>query len=83
MTGWEVAHIGFAGDDFELNGLHIWTQKWRQTNFPSVTLPHPAYPNQMHAYEIWEIGASEQPVRFAAAELSNGVWGIYVPDQAG
>jgi hypothetical protein len=42
-------------------------------------LRHPTYPNQTHQYDIYEIGDAERPVRFAAGELSNGVWGFYVP----
>ena len=44
----------------------------------AVMLPHPSYPHQHHRIDIYEAGASDQPVRFTAGELSNGVWGVYV-----
>jgi hypothetical protein len=42
-------------------------------------LPHPAHPHQSHRYDIYDIGDGWNPVRFAVGELSNGVWGFYVP----
>ena len=44
----------------------------------AVMLPHPSYPHQHHRIDIYEAGASDQPVRFTAGELSNGVCGVYV-----
>ena len=52
----------------------------RSTGLPRERLSHPAYPKQMHEYDIYEIGDTAYPTRFAACELSNGVWGFYVPD---
>lgn len=53
---------------------------WRPVEVPAVRLPHPQYPNQIHDFNVYEIGEPDCPVRFAACELSNGVWGFYVPD---
>ena len=79
MTTWAVAHIGFERDKPTIGGLEVWNHKWRRVETPRIRLPHPAYPKQMHDYDIYEIGDEAQPVRFAASELSNGVWGFYVP----
>lgn len=76
---WREAAIGFSIDEIRLGGLNVWNEEWRKVDVSPVTLPHPAYPKQMHDYEIWEIGPRDKPVRFAAAELSNSVWGFYLP----
>ena len=61
-----------------IGGLEIWNEKWRPTG-DGVELPHPDYPSQRHIMHIYEIGDPGEPVIFAAGELSNGVWGFYVP----
>ena len=35
--------------------------------------------NQIHTFYVDEIGNARSGVRFAATELSDGVWGFYVP----
>jgi hypothetical protein len=76
---WLSVHIGFDSDDLRIGGLEVWEHKWRRMNLPSVELPHPTCPDQMHRYNIYEIGDADSPVRFATTELSNGVWVFYVP----
>jgi hypothetical protein len=78
-SGWREAHIGFASDGLTLYGLDVWKAQWRPVNRSALDLPHPAYPNQIHSYDIYDIGPINQPIRFAAGELSNGVWGFYLP----
>ena len=76
---WRDVHIGFESDGFKINGIEIWKHKWRRVGKETLQLPHPAYPNQRHSFEIYEVGESGISVRFAAGELSNGVWGFFVP----
>lgn len=78
-AGWRQAHIGFADDTFMLQDAEVWKNPWRALRLRPLHLPHPAYPEQIHAYAIHETGPLESPVRFAASELSNGVWGFYIP----
>jgi hypothetical protein len=78
MAGWRSAHVGFAKDGLALGGRDVWADEWRPAGEP-VHLPHPAHPKQIHRYEVFEIGYGPGMVRFAAGELSNGVWGFYVP----
>ncbi len=79
VASWREAHIGFSNSALRLDGLEVWKSKWRDLKLPPVYLPHPAQPQQTHAYDLYEIGPLDSPVRFAAGELSNGVWGFYVP----
>lgn len=81
MTKWREAAIGYGIDSIEVGGLDVWKEEWRSVDAPEVMLPHPAYPKQIHSYKIYEIGDARHPVRFATAELSNQVWGFYVPDE--
>ncbi len=79
MAGWRERHVGLEGDDLKIDGLTIWQQDWRRTPLPPVQLAHPAHPDQRHRYTIYDVGNEQKPTRFAASELSNGVWGFFVP----
>jgi len=81
MTVWRNVHVGFEGDDLKIGGLDVWKHTWRSAGIEPLNLPHPSYPSQIHRYIIYDIGDERGAVRFAAAELSNGVWGFYVPTQ--
>ena len=80
MTVWRVVHVGFEDDNLKIGGLEVWKHEWRSTGEPYLNLPHPSYPNQIDRYTIYEIGDAGNSVRFATSELSNGVWGFYVPE---
>jgi hypothetical protein len=79
MAGWRNCHIGFQNDGLRIGGADVWAQHWRRVDTPALQLPHPTYPTQRHRYDIYEIGGLEHPIRFAVSELSNGVWGFFVP----
>lgn len=79
--GWRDVHVGFERDDLTLGGLKVWEESWRPVPGPRLILWHPAYPKQRHTMSAYEIGDPSAPVRFATGELSNGVWGFFVPDR--
>ena len=79
MADWRDVHIGFEGDDVTIDGVEVWRHEWRRTGEDAVQLPHPSHRHQRHWFDIYEVGPKDSPVRFAAGELSNGVWGFYVP----
>ena len=76
--GWRSIHIGLEQDGLTIGGLEVWKEQWRKAGEPSIQLPHPTYPKQIHKYEVFTIGDTAKPVQFAACELSNGVWGFSV-----
>lgn len=76
---WRQAHIGFEMDDLKIGGLGVWSHAWRSVDVPPLRLAHPAYPQQIHDFTVQEIAEGASVVRFAVGELSNGVWGFYVP----
>ena len=76
-SGWHAAHVGFDHDGFVLDGLDLWGLAWRDEGAPAVMLPHPAHPDQIHRFTVYTVHDAHRATRFAAAELSNGVWGFY------
>ena len=76
---WRSVHVGLEDDGLTLGGVKVWQHVWRHTGERTLQLPHPDYPQQRHSFDIVEIGSLECPVRFAAGEISNGVWGFYIP----
>ena len=77
--GWRALKIVIDGEDFRIEGIHIWEAEWRNVDPIAIKLPHPDHPNQKADFWIYEIGSGTNIVRFAAGELSNCVWGFYIP----
>jgi hypothetical protein len=78
MSEWRTAHVGLEGDGVKIGGVEVWQEEWRRSGEEAVMLPHPSYPDQHHRFDIYDAGPQDRPVRFAAGELSNGVWGFYI-----
>lgn len=74
---WQAAHIGFDHDGVLIAGLDIWALEWRAEDAPPARLAHPAHPGQFHDFALYRVTKGDRVLRFAAAELSNGVWGFY------
>ena len=77
--GWRETHIGAAADGVQIEGVDVWKTSWRSLGY-GVRLPHPQWPRQIHDYPVYEATDGVRTIRFAAAELSNGCWGFYVPE---
>lgn len=77
--GWRHVHIGFENDAVSLRGTNPWKSKWRPLPCPAIIVAHPAYPQQRHDMVVYEMDGPAGPIKFAAGEFSNGVWGFYVP----
>ena len=76
--GWREVHIGAEADGLQIAGVDIWKTEWHSLGY-SVWLGHPQWPQQIHDYVVYEANDGSIIVRFAAAELSNGCWGFYIP----
>ena len=72
---WRAVHAGPEGDEL---AIEIWDRPRRSAGEEALGLPHPDYPDQRHRFAIFDTGPPGNPIRFAAGELSNGVWGFYV-----
>ena len=65
-------------DTLFLGGRAVWKEEWRPVG-KDVRLPDPHYANQVHVLSIYENGPLDDPVRFAAGEFSNGIFGFFEP----
>jgi hypothetical protein len=79
--GWDPVHIGVEGAALSIGGVNPWlhASEWHRVHEDHIVVPHPTYPHERHQAWVYEITTNGQTTRFAAAELSNGVWGFYVP----
>ncbi len=78
---WDPVHVGLEGTPLTIDGVNPWqhTSDWRRVQRDYIVVPHPAYRHERHRAWVYEVTANGKTTRFAAAELSNGVWGFYVP----
>jgi len=76
--GWRFVSIGHEGQQTDVAGVNPWEVGWTATG-SRITVAHPQYPAQRHQMLIYEVTGSAPPIRFAAGEFSNGVWGFFVP----
>ena len=76
--GWKSLGMFSELQPMPLAGMDLWKEKWRSTG-ERVTLPHPDYRNQTHDFDIYHVGPSCNPIRFACSEMSPGGYALYVP----
>jgi hypothetical protein len=77
--GWSVVGATFEGGSISLRGINPWEHEWTSLN-RSIVVPHPSYPSQRHAAQVYRVGGEGGDATvFAAGELSNGVWGFFLP----
>jgi hypothetical protein len=79
--GWKHLAIVSEGSPVLIGGQDAWRHEWRSIAVPPITVRHPSYPAQRHQMFVYELEV-HPPLRFAAGEYSNGVWGFYVPAAA-
>lgn len=73
--GWRFVSIGVEGQPTDIAGVNPWAAEWTATG-SRITVAHPQYPRERHVMRVYEVKGSAPPVRFAAGEFSNGVWGF-------
>ncbi|GAA0860315.1 hypothetical protein [Aliiglaciecola litoralis] len=79
MENWKFHDINFEGQTKKVEGLDIWKHEWHPSESKSFKAPHPQHPSQWHLMCVYTIEANDRQVSFAASEVSNMVWSIYVP----
>ena len=77
--GWSLVYSGIEGSVAALGGLNIWKVHWRDLQVPPIIVAHPEYPAQRHSMWVCELAGAHGPIKFAAGEFSNGIWGVYLP----
>jgi len=78
--GWRFISIGFERERVSVAGVNPWGLKWRSLQEPPIVVAHPDWPLERHQMFVYELDSPRGPIKFAAGEFSNGVWGFYVPD---
>ena len=76
--GWRSGGIVLDGEPLDLEGINPWLHSWVDTG-EIVWMRHPSYPTQLHDMPMYLIAAEGRYITFAAGELSNTVWGFYLP----
>ena len=79
MVEWRFLTSWPGVEPLEIGGLRVWDLEWRQTG-EGISVPDPQYGN-LRGPPVYEIGPEEAPVRFAAEEVSNGVFCFWIPDE--
>jgi hypothetical protein len=80
VIGWKAVGVVVEGQPVRIRDVNVWDYTWTQLNEPTVELPHPSYPSQLHSMNVYEIKVGGERIRFAAGELSANVWGFYAPE---
>jgi hypothetical protein len=85
LEKWKSIGCFFEREPVYIGGVNVWEYKWITTNEPSIKLAHPSYLNELHDFNIYYIEVDyvdfkAVKFRFAVTELSNGVYGFYIPD---
>lgn len=76
--GWRPIGIVLDGDPIDVHGLNPWGHSWRDTG-EVVAMRNPSWPTQVHRVPVYTMGEGTRLVTFATGELSNQVWGFFVP----
>lgn len=79
--GWDPVHVGLEGAPLTIGGINPWLHinEWRRVQQDYIVVPHPSYRHERHRAWVYDVTSSGKTTRFAATELSNGVWGFYMP----
>jgi len=77
---WRAAGVASNGKALNLHGVNIWNGTWTPVDAAPVSLAHPDYPGQHHAFSLYRYTLNDTRFTFAAAEVAAGVWGFYLED---
>lgn len=67
------------GEAFLLDGTDLFSVIWLSQR-ESITVAHPQHPELRHSLSVWSADEVAGQGRFAAGELSAGVWAFFVPE---
>jgi len=80
---WLVVGAVAEGGPIDVGGLNPWDHYFEWTRVGRVTLQDPLYAWQQDTLDVWEVPTTAGARRFAAGEVSNGVWlfAVEAPDE--
>ncbi len=73
---WRYVGHCVEGERFLIDGVDVSDRVWRPTNEPTVEIEDP-HDHRPGSFQVWEVQSDGGPVRFAAGEVSNCVWGFF------
>lgn len=73
---WKWVNFVPENGAFDLGGVNPWTHEWRLVERESAALPDPADEPKVREFLVYEIDTDNGPLRFAAQEVTAGVWGF-------
>lgn len=76
--GWRPVGMSWDGEAFDLAGINPWQYDWVSEG-ERIVVAHPSYPAQRHDIGVWVIRTPDRVVTFAAGEMSNLAWAIFLP----
>ena len=77
--GWRHLATVAEGNALSLDDLNPWQHEWHASTEPAIIIAHPSWPAQRHPLRVYELRTPDRTIRFAAGELSAGVWAFFVP----
>jgi hypothetical protein len=77
MKEWDAVGVVAEGEQITISGLNLWSFDWTRLPEAPVELPHPQHQTQRHLMRVFEIKSGNVTLRFAAGEVSAGVWAFY------
>lgn len=79
MTTWRYVGSCADGEPFALAGTDVWSVAWTPCQGGKATVRDPLY-QQRFEFPVYDLPTRAGPLRFAAGEFSNGIWGFYRPE---
>lgn len=71
---WRVVGAVPEFDPIDVGGINPWDHYADWSRVGQVSVQDPLYAWQQDRLSVWEIPTEDGPRRFAAGEVSNGVW---------
>ena len=75
---WQFHDMNMEGATKPIEGVDIWQHRWQSSGEKSFKVPHPQYAQQKHILRCYRIDVDNKVIEFAAGEVSNMVWCLYV-----
>jgi len=75
---WKFLGAAAEDEEFRVDGINVWNYEWQKDQSGAIAhVKDPLYHHDL-TLRVHLIELKNRKVRFAAGELSNGVWGFYV-----
>ena len=71
FTQWDWGIV--EGNPYQIQGVDIWSVEWQSIEHSAVAAKDPRY-RESRVLDLYEAQSLEGLFRFAAAEISPGVW---------